>query len=41
MSLGVDYYLFMRNSFYRDFPNVHRRTPELRINAAFNWQSFR
>ena len=41
MSVGVDYYLFMRNSFYRDFPNVHRRVPELRISAAFNWQRFR
>jgi hypothetical protein len=37
VGVGVDYYLFLRNSYYRDFPNVHRRNPELRVNAVFSW----
>ncbi len=40
LGVGLDYYLFMRNSFYRDFPNINRRNPELRLSAAFNWRSY-
>jgi hypothetical protein len=39
LAVGVDYYLFSRNSFYRDFPNVNRTNPELRLSAAFAWQN--
>ena len=38
LGVGVDYWLNIRNSFYRDFPDVHRVIPELRLNAAFTWQ---
>jgi len=38
LGVGVDYWLNIRNSFYRDFPDVNRVIPELRLNAAFTWQ---
>jgi hypothetical protein len=36
-SLGVtaDYRLHLRNSFYNDYPDIHRRAPEFRIGALF------
>lgn len=33
--LGVDGIWAVRNSFYRDFPNVTRRNPQVRVFAAF------
>jgi hypothetical protein len=36
--VAAEYLLFIRNSYYDDFPNVHRRNPELRISSVFNWR---
>lgn len=36
--IGVEYILYMRNSFFRDFPDVHRRNPELRGGVTFSWK---
>lgn len=36
--VAAEYLLFIRNSYYEDFPNVHRRNPELRISSVFNWR---
>ncbi len=33
--LGAEGILAVRNSYYRDFPNVHRRNPQLRVYSAF------
>jgi hypothetical protein len=37
ISVGVraNYILFLRDSFYKDFPEVHRRNPEFRIGGSF------
>jgi Domain of unknown function (DUF3943) len=35
---GVDYVVYVRNSFYRDFPDVHRVIDELRVAATFTWR---
>jgi hypothetical protein len=37
LGLRADYILFLRDSFYKDFPDVHRRNPEFRIGASFFW----
>jgi hypothetical protein len=38
-SVGVnaDYLLHLRNSFYNDFPNIHRRAPEFRVGLRFGF----
>jgi len=38
-SLGVtaNYRLHLRNSFFYDYPNIHRRAPEFRIGAQFSF----
>jgi hypothetical protein len=38
-SLGAraEYLLYMRDSFYSDLPDIHRRNPEFRIGAALFW----
>ena len=38
LGIGVDYVLYMRDSYNRDFPDVHRRNPELRVGASFVWR---
>lgn len=38
VSLGVDYLLNARHSYYRDFENIHRRHPELRFGATIKFQ---
>ena len=38
LGIGVDYVLYMRDSYFRDFPNIHRRNPELRVGASFVWR---
>ena len=34
----ADYILYLRNSFYDDFPDVHRRNPEFRLGGIFQWR---
>ncbi len=38
-SVGVnaDYLLHLRDSFFNDYPNIHRRAPEFRIGAQFSF----
>ncbi len=38
LGIGVDYVLYMRDSYFRDFPNIHRRNPELRVGVSFVWR---
>lgn len=35
--IGAEYILFMRDSYFRDFPDIHKRNPEFRIGATFLW----
>ena len=37
VGLSADYILYMRNSFYKDFPDIHRRNPEFRLGLSFFW----
>ena len=36
--ITATYILYMRDSYFRDFPNIHKRNPELRIGASFLWR---
>jgi len=36
LSLGVDYVLYLADRNYRDFPDVHKRIPELRTALSWN-----
>ena len=35
VGLTADYILYMRDSFYKDYPDIHRRNPELRLGLSF------
>jgi hypothetical protein len=35
VGLNAEYTLFLRDSFYRDYPDVHRRNPEFKLAGAF------
>ncbi len=37
VGLSADYILYMRNSFFKDFPDIHRRNPEFRLGLSFFW----
>jgi hypothetical protein len=37
VSVNADYVLHLRNSFYNDFPNIHRRAPEFRVGVRFGF----
>ncbi|UCG86640.1 MAG: DUF3943 domain-containing protein [Gemmatimonadota bacterium] len=35
VGLSADYVLYMRDSFFKDFPDIHRRNPEFRLGLSF------
>jgi hypothetical protein len=35
VGLSADWILYMRESFYKDFPDIHRRNPEFRLGLSF------
>jgi len=35
VGMNVDYTIYMRDSFYQQYPDVHRRNPELRVGVKF------
>jgi len=37
VGLSADYLLFMRDSFFKDYPDIHRRNPEFRLGLSFFW----
>ncbi len=38
LGLGATWFLNVRNSYYRDYPNVYRRNPEFRAFAAWSFE---
>jgi hypothetical protein len=35
VGVSADYILFMRDSYFKDFPDIHRRNPEFRLGLSF------
>ena len=37
VGVGADYIQLIRNSYYDDFPDVHRSFPTFKLNVTFSW----
>jgi hypothetical protein len=39
VGIGSDYIVYMRDSYFKDFPDIHRRNPEFRLSISFFWNT--
>ena len=39
VGVGLEYLLYTRDTFLRDFEDIHRTNPELRIGVTFSWDT--